>query len=157
MSIVRGVVERSSWTGGEYGFEADSEHEETQRMERTSVVYQGREPRDRRGRRDAAERRPGDFGNGRERRDRRPERPSSFSSGSDDGDGSESDFFDNLIGELNSDLGSKEDSSSYQRRDDSGTTRPKPSSVKDDDFFDSLMSELGESLDESPGRGAGRN
>lgn len=144
-----GIVERSSWTGGEYGFEADSEQEENQRIARTSQVYQDREPRGRRGRIDTAERRPRDFDNGRERRDRRSERPSSLSSESDDDSGSESDFFDNLIGELNDDLGSKD--SPDRRRDGPGTTRPKTSS-KDEDFFESLMSELGESLDESPGR-----
>ncbi|KAL7489756.1 hypothetical protein ACHAW6_015426 [Cyclotella cf. meneghiniana] len=37
-----GIVERSSWDGGEYGFEANSEAEERDRMRRTQELYKDR-------------------------------------------------------------------------------------------------------------------
>ncbi|KAL3801044.1 hypothetical protein HJC23_002337 [Cyclotella cryptica] len=37
-----GIVERSSWDGGEYGFEANSEAEEIARMSRTEELYKDR-------------------------------------------------------------------------------------------------------------------
>lgn len=38
-----GITERSSWTGGEFGFDADTEKEEEARRQRNSVLYEGRE------------------------------------------------------------------------------------------------------------------
>ena len=44
------MVERSSWDGGEYGFDADAAEEERARRERTARFYEARAPRGGRGR-----------------------------------------------------------------------------------------------------------
>jgi len=131
-----GIVERSSWTGGEYGFEADSEQEERARHERTFEAYKDRPQRGGRGRgrgggrgydRDSSVGRGrgrGDFGDRRNERnardDRRPVRQFRDRDDRDD--------------EWASFSSSKEDDASAD---------------KEDDFFDSLMSELSDDLDGS--------
>lgn len=128
-----GIVERSSWSGGEYGFEANSEREEKDLFRRTTDIYRDRPQRggrgrgggrdsfdgrgrgsfrggdfdDRRGDRDARERRPV-----RESRDRGDDRSSSSGDRDDDVAGKEDDFFDSLMSELSDDLNNEDGSSS---------------------------------------------
>lgn len=132
-----GIVERSSWGGGEYGFEANSEQEESERQQRTARIYQDRPQRGGRGGRgrdgrDSFDQRGSSFGDRNSRDERRPVRQSfrdresrdddndewSSSSKSDDSGsagGEEDDFFESLMSELSDDLGngdaSRDDSS----------------------------------------------
>ena len=165
-----GIVERSSWTGGEYGFEADSEEEERQRHARTAETYKDREPRGRRGRDDRNSRFGGgrDFDDRDDRRERRPMRQSRdqdsgdndwVTKSSDDSSEMEADFFDSLMSELSDDLdksGSSEERTRGSRHHDYAGRNTKTeerssisSSGEEDSFFENLMSELGGALDES--------
>lgn len=150
--INRGIVERSSWDGGEYGFEANSEAEEEARRERTAELYKDRVPRGGRGRgrgdgRDGRggrggrgdfsfDQRRNDFGDrSRERgdgvRERRPVREVR-----DRRDGSRNDRFDRP---------------SRGGRDEQQDWASASKAVKDesDDFFSSLMKELYDEEDSS--------
>jgi len=164
-----GIVERSSWTGGEYGFEADSEQEERERRFRTSQSYEDRPERGGRGGRGRDERGSmGGRGRGGSERDERDRRPAQDSRGvrgdrendwvtkaDDNSAGEEDDFFNSLMSELSDDLsgdGSEGGSRSQgsARHDNAGpNTKPaEKSGGSEDSFFENLMSELGGALDE---------
>lgn len=136
-----GIVERSSWTGGEVGFEDSSgdddplawgtraEREERERRLRMAEVYKDRVPRGRRGRdgRGSFDQRQnfrGDFDDRRERntRERRPVPHSRDRN---------------------------------EREDNWQASPPSKDDDKEDDFFDSLMSELSQDLDEDKARTRG--
>ncbi|KAL7548522.1 hypothetical protein ACHAWF_011824, partial [Thalassiosira exigua] len=156
-----GIVERSSWNGGEYGFEADSEREEQDRRQRTAEVYKDRAPRGRNvrdGRGRSGDRRD-------ERSDRRPvrqarngyERDSGQDSLFETDQGKEGDFFDSLMSDLNDDLdrgghGGEAGARGARRHDDAGPNARTAGEGRDaeDSFFDDLMSELGGALDAPP-------
>ena len=121
-----GITARSSWDGGEYGFDANSEEEERERKRRTEMIYKdrpvrggGRGGRGRDGLDSFNQRRNNNFDDRRdggadrnEREERRPMRPSSrdndWSTSSraadEDGASKEDDFFDSLMSELSDDL-----------------------------------------------------
>mmetsp|Transcript_8805 Transcript_8805/g.16075 ORF Transcript_8805/g.16075 Transcript_8805/m.16075 type:complete len:740 (-) Transcript_8805:72-2291(-) len=166
-----GITARSSWDGGEYGFEADSEQEERERKDRTAEAYKGRVPtgRGRRDERDTPSGGRGDFGDRRERdtRERRPVRDrddrednraqSSPSKADDDSANNEDDFFNSLMSELSDDLSDDSSESGSRspgarRHDNAGPSAAKPaekSSGTEDSFFENLMSELGSALDDT--------
>eukprot|EP00578_Thalassiosira_sp_NH16_P024139 CAMPEP_0181099338 /NCGR_PEP_ID=MMETSP1071-20121207/12607_1 /TAXON_ID=35127 /ORGANISM="Thalassiosira sp., Strain NH16" /LENGTH=806 /DNA_ID=CAMNT_0023181995 /DNA_START=146 /DNA_END=2566 /DNA_ORIENTATION=+ len=166
-----GITERSSWGGGEYGFEANSEQEERERMQRTSEVYKDRVPRGR-GRQDnrrggasfdndRGRSSRGDFGE-RNERERRPVRQSHDRDDREDNssrDGNtakvEDDFFDSLMSELSDDLSNgRSDGESRARgarhHDNAGSNvkTTERNSGEEDSFFENLMSELGGAIDE---------
>eukprot|EP00984_Skeletonema_dohrnii_P008734 scaffold3263_cov121-Skeletonema_dohrnii-CCMP3373.AAC.3 len=165
-----GIVERSSWDGGEAETYEERIKEEEERRRKRDELYKDRPEREPRGRR-------GDFGDRRSNdRDSRPERRSrdSRDSRNDDRfgrdtssgaapvsiDSNEADFFDSLMSELSDDL--KEDNRSPSRNerqsrgsrqhDNAGpsarTTQSQKSDSAEDSFFANLMSELGGSIDE---------
>ncbi|KAL9181209.1 hypothetical protein ACHAXT_010014 [Thalassiosira profunda] len=155
-----GIVERSSWDGGEYGFEADSEQEERELMSRTAEIYKDRPQRGRRGRNDRdapSDRRQGTRGGFDDRRNERERRPVRQSRGRDEDDWSrdedsaakEDDFFDSLMSELSDDL--SEDGGARSRgarhHDSAGpnakrTVQNSGQAEQEDSFFANLMSEL---------------
>lgn len=126
------MTERSSWTGGEFGFEADHAAAEEELRMKTAELYKDRVPRGRKGRDgdqrqnfrddsrvnrrggDERERRPvrqggdrSDSPRGRDRAPRGEDDWSSFSSkpsSPDAGDDKEDDFFASLMSELTDDL-----------------------------------------------------
>lgn len=181
-----GIVERSSWSGGEYGFEADSEQEERDLMRRTAGVYSGRPERGGRGRggrggrgdsgRGAQGDRRGDtrggFDDRRDDRERRPARDrqdgrdddwSTSSSPNDESTAVEDDFFDSLMSELSDDLDNDSDGSRARgtRHHDSAGPNSRAteskSSGEEDSFFENLMSELGGALDSEPSPSQSQN
>ena len=164
-----GIVERSSWGGGEYGFEANSEQEERERQQRTARVYQDRPQRGGRGGRGGRGRDGRDsFGDRNSRDERRPVQQSfrdresrdddndewSSSSKSDDSGsagGEEDDFFESLMSELSDDLGngdaSRDDSSRPTARgtlhhDSAGPNTRTQSSSSSDGEEDSFFANL---------------
>ena len=164
-----GIVERSSWGGGEYGFEANSEQEERERQQRTARVYQDRPQRGGRGGRGGRGRDGRDsFGDRNSRDERRPVQQSfrdresrdddndewSSSSKSDDSGsagGEEDDFFESLMSELSDDLGngdaSRGDSSRPTARgtlhhDSAGPNTRTQSSSSSDGEEDSFFANL---------------
>jgi len=174
--LYRGIVERSSWDGGEYGTYEERIKEEEERRRKRDELYKDRPEREPRGRR-------GDFGDRRSNdRDSRPERRSrdSRDSRNDDRfgrdtssgaapvsiDSNEADFFDSLMSELSDDLQEDNRSPSRNERQPRGsrqhdnagpsarTTQSQKSEQSqksdstEDSFFANLMSELGGSIDE---------
>ncbi|KAL7536269.1 hypothetical protein ACHAXR_007035 [Thalassiosira sp. AJA248-18] len=172
-----GIVERSSWTGGEYGFEADSEQEERQRRYRTSEVYKDRPDRQSRAGRGGRGDARGGFDDRRDRNTREERRPARQPRDRDDreddwsssqaGDSAkqEDDFFDSLMSELSDDL-NDDDSGSGPRaqgsrhHDNAGPNtkvmeKSSGAGAEEDSFFENLMSELGGALDEPASSSSG--
>ncbi len=164
----RGIVERSSWDGGDYDIYEERLKEEEDRRRKRDELYKDRPERGSRGRRE-------DFGDRRNNnRDSRPER--SFRDGRDgrnndrsgrdtsreaspvnNMDSNEADFFDSLMSELSDDLGEDKSSSRNERQsrgsrhhDNVGPSAKNTQSQNnaEDSFFANLMSELGGSIDE---------
>jgi len=149
-----GIVARSSWDGGEYGFEADSEQEERRRKHRTEQVYSDR-PQGRGGRGGGRGRggRDSSFDQrrdtrGRERNDERDERrsmqprreendwitSSSKAAATDDSSGEEDDFFNSLMSELSDDLSNddkKQERSKGDRHHDNAGPNTRGAAVAD--------------------------
>ncbi|KAL3761894.1 hypothetical protein ACHAW5_006123 [Stephanodiscus triporus] len=178
-----GITERSSWNGGEYGFEANSEEEERERKRRTAEVYKDRAPMGRRddrdGRGNAFDKKRNPRGETDSRRERgnagerrtvaqqsrdREDDWTSASSNFDDGAGKEGDFFDSLMSELSNDL--REDRSEDRgprarggRNHDYAGPNAKvteKSGGPEDSFFENLMSELGGVLDQPSSSRSGK-
>jgi len=149
-----GIVARSSWDGGEYGFEADSEQEERKRKHRTEQIYSDR-PQGRGGRGGGRGRggRDSSFDQrrdtrGRERNDERDERrslrprreendwitSSSKAAATDDSSGEEDDFFNSLMSELSDDLSNddkKQERSKGDRHHDNAGPNTRGAAVAD--------------------------
>ena len=149
-----GIVARSSWDGGEYGFEADSEQEERRRKHQTEQIYSDR-PQGRGGRGGGRGRggRDSSFDQrrdtrGRERNDERDERrslqprkeendwitSSSKVAATDDSSGEEDDFFNSLMSELTDDLSNddkKQERSKGDRHHDNAGPNARGAAVAD--------------------------
>ena len=161
-----GIVERSSWDGGEYGFENYTQEERAARK-RLEEMYQDRgefrsyDRRNRReGRFDNRDTRPGrDFGDSRQRPGRDDSRGSrSFNDRQrrNSGDRQQSDRERRPVREPQKFRDGDKFGRSHRVKEEDWASKSEAVNNNDpDDFFSSLMKELKDDVDSSPQRGRG--